>query len=84
MFADHKDGLLGSSFNFILESSVSLSAVIQSAGDFVPETLGSNPAFTKVGQLVSFDLFQNNKINNNNLVRITSQLRILLSSEEDN
>ena len=41
-------------FSLILSSSVGLSAGIQSAGDPVPETLGSNPAFSKVIQLVSF------------------------------
>ena len=38
----------------ILDSSESLSAGIQSAGDLVSETLGSNPAFSKGRQLVSF------------------------------
>ena len=40
MFADHRDGLSGSScFSLILDSSVGLSAGIQSAGDSVPGTL---------------------------------------------
>ena len=41
-------------FSFILDSAVSLSAGIQSAGDLVSETLGSNPAFNRGRQLVSF------------------------------
>ena len=42
-------------FSLILDSSVGLSAGIQSAGDLVSETLmGSNPAFSKGRQLVSF------------------------------
>ena len=42
-------------FSLILDSSVSLSAGIQSAGDLVSETLmGSNPAFSRGRQLVSF------------------------------
>ena len=39
MLADHRDGLLNSSFSLILDSSVGLSAGIQSAADSVPETL---------------------------------------------
>ena len=40
MLADHRDGLSSSSFsNLILDSSVGLSAGIQSAGDWVSETL---------------------------------------------
>ena len=41
-------------FSLILDSSVGLSAGIQSAGDLVSETLGSNPAFSKGRQLVCF------------------------------
>ena len=41
-------------FSFVLDSSVSLSAGIQSAGDLVSETLGSNPAFSKGGRIVFF------------------------------
>ena len=42
-------------FSLILDSSVGLSAGIQSAGDLVSETLmGSNPAFSRGRQLVSF------------------------------
>ena len=45
ILADTRDGLSNSSFfSFILESSVGLSAGIQSADDLVSETLGSNPA----------------------------------------
>ena len=42
-------------FSLILDSSVGLSAGIQSAGDLVSETLmGSNPAFSRGRPLVSF------------------------------
>ena len=41
-------------FSLILDSSVGLSAGFQSAGDLVFETLGSNPAFSRGTQLVSF------------------------------
>ena len=42
-------------FSLILDSSVGLSAGIRSAGDLVSETLmGSNPAFSRGRQLVSF------------------------------
>ena len=41
-------------FSLILKSSVGLSAGIQSAGDLVSETLGSNPVFRRTRQLVSF------------------------------
>ena len=55
MLTDHRDGLSSSSFSLILDSSVDLSAGIQSAGDLVSETLmGSNPAFSRGRQLVSF------------------------------
>ena len=40
--------------SLILDSSVGLSAGIQSAGDLVSETLGSNPEFSRGRQLVSF------------------------------
>ena len=40
--------------SLILDSSVSLSVGIQSACDLVSETLGSNPAFNRGRQLVSF------------------------------
>ena len=55
MLAEHRDGLSSSSFCLILVSSAGLSAGIQSAGDLVSETLmGSNPAFNRGRQLVSF------------------------------
>ena len=41
-------------FSLILDSSVGLSAIIQSAGDLVSGTPGSNPAFSRGTQLVSF------------------------------
>ena len=41
-------------FSLILDSSVGLSASIQSAGDLVSGTPGSNPAFSRGTQLVSF------------------------------
>ena len=41
-------------FSLILDSSVSLSARIQSAGDLGSGTPGSNPAFSRGTQLVSF------------------------------
>ena len=41
-------------FSLILDSTVGLSASIQSAGDLVFGTLGSNPAFSRGTQLVSF------------------------------
>ena len=40
--------------SLILDSSVGLSASIQSAGDLVSGTRGSNPAFSRGTQLVSF------------------------------
>ena len=39
-------------FSLILDSSVGLSAGIQSAADLVSETMGSNPAFSRGRQLV--------------------------------
>ena len=41
-------------FSLILDSSVGLSASIQSPGDLVSGTTGSNPAFSRGTQLVSF------------------------------
>ena len=41
-------------FSLILDSSVGLSASIQSAGDLGSGTPGSNPAFSRGTQLVSF------------------------------
>ena len=43
-------------FSLILDSSVGLLASIQSAGDLVSGTPGSNPAFSRGTQLVSFRL----------------------------
>ena len=54
MLADHRDGLSSSSFSLILDSSVGLSASIQSAGELVSGAPGSNPAFSRGTQLVSF------------------------------
>ena len=52
---NHRDGMWCSiSFSLILDSSVGWSVGIQSAGDLVSETLGSNPAFSRGRQLVSF------------------------------
>ena len=48
-----KNGIY-SIFYLILGSSVSFSAGIQSDGDSVPETLGSNPALSRERQPVSF------------------------------
>ena len=50
--ADHRDGLSSSCFSLILDISVGLSAGIQSAGNLVSETLGTNPAFSGGRQLV--------------------------------
>ena len=41
-------------FSLILDSSVGLSASIQSVGELVSEAPGSNPAFSRGTQLVSF------------------------------
>ena len=43
-------------FSLILDSSVGLSTGIQSAGDLVSETLGSNPAFSKWYKVLAIDL----------------------------
>ena len=71
MLADNRDGLSSSSFCTILDSSIGLSVDIQSAGELVSETLGSNPAFSTGRQLFDshFDsniacLCQSIKINN--------------------
>ena len=54
MLADHRDGLLSSSFfNLILDSSVGLSEDIQSAGDSVQETLDLKRAFSRGRQIFS-------------------------------
>ena len=59
MLADHRDGLSSrvQNLSLILDSSVGLSASIQSAGDLVSGAPGSNPAFSRGSrgtQLVSF------------------------------
>ena len=54
MLADHRDGLSSSSVSLILCNSVGLSASIQSGGDLVSGVPGSNPAFSRGTQLVSF------------------------------
>ena len=73
MLADNRDGLSSSSFCLILDSSVGLSGSIQSAGDLVSGTPGSNPAFSRGTQLVSF--CQSIDINNNKYVYRQSQVR---------
>ena len=67
-------------FSLILDSSVGLSASIQSAGHLMSGTPGSNPAFSRGIQLVSFDLniaylCQSIKINNNKYAYCQSQVR---------
>ena len=54
MLADLRDGLLSSFLSLIPDSSASLSAGIQSTGDSVPETLGSNNEFSRGRKLDSF------------------------------
>ena len=54
MLADHRDRLSSSSFSLILDSLVGLSASILSAGELVSGAPGSNPAFSRGTQLVSF------------------------------
>ena len=55
MLADHMDRLLSSSYCLIFESSVGLSAGIQSAGDSVPETLVPILQSTEEDNLSPFD-----------------------------
>ena len=67
-------------FSLILDSSVGLSASIQSAGDLVSGAPGSNPAFSKEHNLSPFDLniaclCQSIEINNNKYVYRQSQVR---------
>ena len=67
-------------FSLILDSSVGLSASIQSAGDLVSWTPGSNPAFCRGTNLSPFDLkiaclCQSIEINNNKYVYRQSQVR---------
>ena len=73
MLADHRDGLSGSSFCLNLDSSVGLSASIQSASDLVSGTPGSNPAFSRGTLLVSFR--QSIEINNNKNVYRQKRVR---------
>ena len=54
MLADLGMGCRVQIFRLILDSSVGFSAGIQSAGDLVSETPGSNPALSRGRQLVSF------------------------------
>ena len=80
MLADHRDGLSNSSFCLILDSSVGLSVSIPSAADLVSWVPGSNPAFSRGTQLVSFGLeyrfpVQSIEINNNKYVYRQSQVR---------
>ena len=53
MLADHNRDH-NSFLSVILDRSVGLSAGIQSAGESMPKTLGSNTASSKGRQLVSF------------------------------
>ena len=77
-------------FSLTLDSSVGLSAGIQSAGDWVSETpLGSNPAFSRGRQLVSFDskiacLCQSIEINNKYAyIYIYIYIYVVIPSEAD-
>ena len=55
MLTDHTDELLSLTFySLILDNSVGLSVGIKSARESAPETLGSNPTFSRRRQLVSF------------------------------
>ena len=54
MLADHRGRLSSSSYSLILDSLVGLSASILSAGELVSGAPGSNPAFSRGTQLVSF------------------------------
>ena len=67
-------------FGLILDSSVGLSASIQSAGDLVSGILGSNSAFSREHNLSPFDLniaclCQSIEINNNKYAYRQSQVR---------
>ena len=80
MLADHRDGLLSSSFCLILDSSVGLSAGIKSAGDSVPKTLVQILHSAEEDNLSPFDLkitclCQSIKINNDKHVYRQSQVR---------
>ena len=75
---DASGGMYGQ--NVALTIYVCLSAGIQSSGELVPETLGSNPAFSRGRQLVSFRLkkmaclCQSIEINNNKHIYRHSQV----------
>ena len=81
MLADHRDGLLSSSFCLILDSSVGLSAGIQSAEDWVSETPWVRILHSaEEDNLSPFDskiacLCQSIEINNNKYVNRQSQVR---------
>ena len=68
-------------FSMILDSSVGLSADIQSAGDLVSETLGWNPAFSR--KITPFDsntacLCQRIEINNNKHMYIVPSMSLIV------
>ena len=80
MLADHRCGILSSSFSLILDSSVGLSADIQSAGDSVAETLFRTEHLTEEDNLSPFDSkiacpCQSIEINNSTHVYRQSQMR---------
>ena len=73
-------------FSLILDSSVGLSAGIQSAGEQASENLGSNPAFSRGRHHFLFDsniacLCQSIEINNNKHVYRQSQVRKPIGSK---
>ena len=82
MLADHRDRLSSSSFSLILDSSVGLSAGIQSAEDWVSETLWVRILHSaEEDNLSPFDskiacLCQSIEINNNKYVYRQSQVRM--------
>ena len=82
MLADHGDGLSSSSFCLILDSSVGLSAGIQSAGDWVSETPWVRILLSaEEDKLSPFDskiacLCQSIEINNNKFVYRQVQVRM--------
>ena len=80
MLAVHRSGLLSSSFCLILDSSVGLSAGIQSAGDSVPKNLVQILHSAEEDNLSRFDLkiaclFQSIEINNKKYVYRQGQVR---------
>ena len=82
MLADHRDGLSSSGFSLILDSSVGLSAGIQSAEDWVSETLWVRILHSaEEYNLSPFDskiacLCQSIEINSNKYVYRQSQVRM--------